>query len=497
MATQPWYITYHHYNTLKEVFNYEPTEKYDVLSANELMKDIRTSIKKELNLRDTFYELKKLVLRGQCFYSHGPETCCKYINYWLNKTVRDSEYGVNKDNFKMFEDFMRVDPKIKGSSVNCMSKLSYINNDAFEKMKKLYDLYDYFTIFKEDEDRSTLCRNISFLAKRYDRIMQEYEGKDTKLCNMLTNLKEVIETDRLVAKNICTKNTFDSFILRRHPPPPKEQNPPKNVQVPVQSRNFGKAHTRPTISASSPQAHGRHPGEIPTPAPVTVSSSSALGRNSRETATLPPLTVTSSPPQVLAKQARVGREETSSVPLARFPLPVPVPVLLSEPLESPETEETGEYGRPKGLQEQEQPQVQLQEEDHVHRLKDDVYHLSEDEEYTSLQERNPSAGSMQSTFDTGTIMGTIKDAVSNVLEAVEPVPILGVSGGMGALYLLLKYTPIGSLFGRNRRNNQNIPNFFDPEYGEQFSGYYPQYYNEDFPNYRMNIAYHPSSDELD
>ncbi|VVA00337.1 PIR protein, partial [Plasmodium vivax] len=447
----PWYITYHHYNTLKEVFNYEPTEKYDVLSANELMKDIRTSIKKELNLRDTFYELKKLVLRGQCFYSHGPETCCKYINYWLNKTVRDSEYGVNKDNFKMFEDFMRVDPKIKGSSVNCMSKLSYINNDAFEKMKKLYDLYDYFTIFKKDEDRSTLCRNISFLAKRYDRIMQEYEGKDTKLCNMLTNLKEVIETDRLVAKNICTKNTFDSFILRRHPPPPKEQNPPKNVQVPVQSRNFGKAHTRPTISAPSPQAHRTKSVETRTPPPVLVSSSHARGRNSVETSTPTPVLVSLSQAKGLEKQAEGESERTVSIPQEQFSVELPTrfPVELSArfPLELPplplgqsERSESSELTGPKGpIRPELEPEPELQQEQgrRIDTLTDS-YYFREDEEYTSLQEVDPPAGSMQSTFDTGTIMGTIKDAVSNVLEAVEPVPILGVSGGMGALYLLLK-----------------------------------------------------------
>ncbi|CAG9473071.1 unnamed protein product [Plasmodium vivax] len=449
MATQPWYITYHHYNTLKEVFNYEPTEKYDVLSANELMKDIRTSIKKELNLRDTFYELKKLVLRGQCFYSHGPETCCKYINYWLNKTVRDSEYGVNKDNFKMFEDFMRVDPKIKGSSVNCMSKLSYINNDAFEKMKKLYDLYDYFTIFKEDEDRSTLCRNISFLAKRYDRIMQEYEGKDTKLCNMLINLKEVIETDRLVAINICTKNTSDSFILRRHPPPPKEQNPPKNVQVPVQSRNFGKAHTRPTISVPSPQAHRTKSVETRTPPPVLASSSHARGRDSVETSTPTPVLVSLSQAKGLEKQAEGEIERTVSIPQeqfsvelpARFPLVLPaLPLEQSEPSES--TESTGPKG-PIGpeLELEPEPELRQEQERNIDAL-NDPYPFRQDEGYTFLKEGDQPAGSTMPTYDTGTIMGTIKGAVYNVLEAVEPVPVLGVSGGMGALYLLLKVSKI-------------------------------------------------------
>ncbi|SCA59859.1 hypothetical protein PVT01_000048000 [Plasmodium vivax] len=356
----PWYFTYQEYDAVKKSLVYEPKETIDVSFANHLINSIHNTPKKEEKLRETFCELKKLVQRHHCFYEPGPETCCNYINYWLNKTVRDSEYNVNKQNFNIFDKFMQDDPKIKEGPTTCKSKLSYMDNETFEKMKKLYD------------------------------------------------------------------------------------------------------------------------------------------RNSRETTTLLPVTVSSSPAQGLETQARVESERTSSVPSEQFPLPLPLlPLGQSGPLESPETEEAEEYGRPKGLQEPEQPQVQLQEEDQVHRLKDDVDTFREDGEGTFLQEVDPSADSMQSTFNTETIMETIKGAVSNVLEAVEPVPILGVSGGIGALYLLFKYTSIGSLFRGNRRNNQNIPNFFDPRYGEQFSGYYPQYYNEGFPNYRMNIAYHPSSDELD
>ncbi|CAG9479400.1 unnamed protein product [Plasmodium vivax] len=468
MVTKPWYFEYQKYLEVKKALEYERTDKIDVSFANHIINRISNTRNKELKLRETFCELKKLVERQHCFYYHG-DNCCNYINYWLNKTVRDSKYGINEHNFKYFDEFMKIDPNIRDNSINCISKLRYIDADTFQKMEKLYDLYDYFTKLKESEVPTTLCHNISDLAKRYESMMQEYE-RDNVLCKELTNLKNVIEKDKLVAKDICTKNTFDSFILIKHPPPRKEPTPPKEVQ----GRKYGITHTRPIVSASSPQAHSRHPGEKPTSPPVTVSSS---------------------PAQVLEKQARVESERTSSVPLARFPLPLPVPSLESSETEG--TEETDKYSGPMGPYRtsgpEPEPELELELPQEQGRRIDtltDSYYFREDEGYQP-------AGSMQSTFDTGTIMGTIKDVVSNVLEAVEPVPILGVSGGMGALYLLFKYTPIGSLFRRNRRNNQYIPNFFDPEYAEQFSGYYPQYYNEGFPNYRMNIDYHPSSEELD
>ncbi|VVA00098.1 PIR protein [Plasmodium vivax] len=306
----------------------------------------------------------------------------------------------------------------------------------------------------------------------------------------------------------------DSFQIMKKlydPPPPKEQNPPKNVQVPVQSRNSGKAHTRPTVSVPSPQAHGTKSVETRTPPPVLASSSHARGRNSVETPAPTPVLVSLSQGKGLEKPAGGESERTLSVPQEQFTRPLPLlPLGQLGQLES--SDDISEPTGPKGPYEipelaSELGQGQLQE--HRPRLPSerqewpeepqerDAHYFSGDERYNFPEEDDPSAGSMQSTFNTETIMGTIKDAVSNVLEAVEPIPVLGVSGGMGALYLLFKYTPIGSLFRRNRKNNLYIPNFFDPRYGEQFSGYYPQYYNEGFPNYRMNIAYHPSSEELD
>ncbi|SCA60348.1 VIR protein [Plasmodium vivax] len=505
--SNPQYFTYQEYDAVKKSLVYEPKETIDVSFANHLINSIHNTPKKEEKLRETFCELKKLVQRDYCFYYHG-DNCCNYINYWLNKTVRKSEYNVNDENFNIFDKFMKIDPKAKEDKINCTSKLSYIDTDAFEKIKKLYDLYDYFTELKESKNRSSLCHNISKLSEKYESIWQECKGKDDYLCNKLRNLKRVIENDELVVNDMCTRNNFESFILKIDPPPPKEQNPPKNVQVPVQSRNSGETPPPTPVSDYSARVHGRKPGEKPPPTPVSGYSAQVQRRKSVETSTPPPVRVSSSPVQGLEKPARGESERISPVPSAQFPLELtalsalpPLPLLQLgqlKPLEQLETSEpTGPKGpfgvsEPESVLRQEQPQEQ-----EGYQPQHDVHHLSEDEADISLEEGDQSAGSIFSTFNPETIMEKMKIAVSKFLETVEPVPILGVSGGMGALYLLFKYTPTGSLFRRNRRNNQNIPNFFDPRYGEQFSGYYPQYYNEGFPNYRMNIAYHPSSEELD
>ncbi|CAG9472735.1 unnamed protein product [Plasmodium vivax] len=492
--SNPQYFTYQEYNEVKKSFVYIPDSKFNISFVNDIIKRIHNTPTKEGRLYDTFYQLKKFISRSHSFVTYGKDTSCNYINYWLNKTVRDSEYGINEGNFKFFDESMQLDPKVQETSIDCISKLSYMNKDAFEKTKKLYDLYDYFTKLKENEYPSSLCKNISALTQKYESVLQECNGTDN-LWDKLTNLKSVIVKDMLSAKNICTNNTVDSFISRIDTPR-KEQTA---VTAHANVRKSVEKPPPPPVSRYSSQAHGRLTGETHTTPPISVTLSRSQGLET----------------QALEKQAREVSERTLSVSPEQSPLPlslslpVPVPLLGQlEPLGSSETEEPigpmGPIG-PIELEPELDPEPELrpgllqeqsQEQRHLGTLKY-PYSFSGDERYIFPEEGDPSADSKLSTFNTETIMETIKGAVSNVLEAVEPVPVLGVSGGMGALYLLFKYTPIGSIFRRNKRNNQYIPNFFGPRYGEQFSGYYPEYYNEDFQNYRMNIAYHPSSDALD
>ncbi|GAB69508.1 hypothetical protein PCYB_002570, partial [Plasmodium cynomolgi strain B] len=51
---------------------------------------------------------------------------------------------------------------------------------------------------------------------------------------------------------------------------------------------------------------------------------------------------------------------------------------------------------------------------------------------------NPSRGVSGDQGDKGSYFSTITHTISEFINDVEPAPVLGVSGGMGALYLLLK-----------------------------------------------------------
>ncbi|CAI7719066.1 hypothetical protein PVPAM_060007300 [Plasmodium vivax] len=73
------------------------------------------------------------------------------------------------------------------------------------------------------------------------------------------------------------------------------------------------------------------------------------------------------------------------------------------------------------------------------------------------------------------LLGKIKSTFSGIVSEVEPAPILGVFGGMGALFLLFKYSPVGIFFvGRKGRNHRILTGFPGAYTG------FPEYYDGNF-----------------
>ncbi|SCA83559.1 VIR protein [Plasmodium vivax] len=71
----------------------------------------------------------------------------------------------------------------------------------------------------------------------------------------------------------------------------------------------------------------------------------------------------------------------------------------------------------------------------------------------------------------GGFLNTVKDAFSTISENVDPVPVVGVSGGMGALFLLFRYTPVGTFFRGGRGRARRIPSGFSGPFPGEFPNF--------------------------
>ncbi|VVA00333.1 PIR protein, partial [Plasmodium vivax] len=86
-----------------------------------------------------------------------------------------------------------------------------------------------------------------------------------------------------------------------------------------------------------------------------------------------------------------------------------------------------------------------------------------------------------SQTDTPGVFGSLQNSISSFIREVEPAPVLGVSGGMGVLFLLFKYTPVGSFFGGRRGRFRQIPRSFNGPFPGDFANF--QEYDGGFIGY--------------
>ncbi|VVA00300.1 PIR protein, partial [Plasmodium vivax] len=100
----------------------------------------------------------------------------------------------------------------------------------------------------------------------------------------------------------------------------------------------------------------------------------------------------------------------------------------------------------------------------------------------SSPEHYPYSSVLPSSNDVEDTSSSVMNTITRALKDVEPGPVLGVSGGMGVLFLLFNYTPVGSFFGGRRGRFRQIPSSFRgfppdfanfQEYGGGYVGYSP------------------------
>ncbi|KMZ95070.1 hypothetical protein PVMG_05597, partial [Plasmodium vivax Mauritania I] len=79
-----------------------------------------------------------------------------------------------------------------------------------------------------------------------------------------------------------------------------------------------------------------------------------------------------------------------------------------------------------------------------------------------------------------------QNTISGLINEVDSSTVLDASGGMGALFLLFKYTPVVSFFGERRGHGHRIPRSFNEQFTGGFPGY-EEYYGGKFGHDPINI----------
>ncbi|VUZ99451.1 PIR protein [Plasmodium vivax] len=447
--TDPTYLDYYGYKLYKSDFITDKSYKRGEEIHKIKDEYIKTLPENTRNLYDAFNLLAIYLSNGGVLYYHNGYNACRYISYKIHEEILKLNSGVCDESvFKLFNKFVETYNQKKRNDI-CKSYINYIDNDTYQKMKKLYSLYDKFISLKEKKDDLSLCDAIDFLVHSYNDVVKGYKENDSNLFNKINDLKYIIETSEWKSNTKCGNRLLHLLSLK-----PANSH---EKQVDQKQNKESESHEA-TMQQKGDSQH--------------IETATAL----KET------------------DALEGVEE----------LNVPAELPRGETLQEEQALKVGSVLQGEDVFE---GRTTLRERSKIQEIlslpgkgnENTVLQISllgntregvENEILSGEAEMHHVVDPRRIPQDHQNFLGTMKNAISGFMNEVEPAPILGVSGGMGALFLLFKYTPVGTFFRGGRRINNRIPRTFYGQFAGGPAGY-DDFYEGSFGPGPINISYRP------
>ncbi|SCA59612.1 Plasmodium vivax Vir protein, putative [Plasmodium vivax] len=450
------YIDYNCYSCLKSRFHRCDVTDNGQLYLNSELNSMSSNIHNITHRKDLLEWIVKHLACTSVFWDVDTNIACKYINFWLNEKFKGLySYGY-KLNFKNYEDFVeKFYTKVEGykSFKSCTNNIKLLDNDdvEYKKIDNLYTLYNEYDELKKIHPHAYItlktCKRIQTITILANDIAHTYKDDD-KFIKVLKDLREIIKKADESYQTLCKPDLkqLETMVTDSAFPPRKlDPSPPQVIQQSPDPLE------QPTHQALAQHVSGNGIRSQPEPT-VDLQESSPTG------------------------QLRSEEHHTN------------VSHGMTQPEESPLLELPFS--------------AQQANSRHAGNLREDVFKSAifprERNEksrgaqsrstytgYNSVEEGITAGGVITPTDDTQSYLETFKGTITGVLGSVDPGPVLGVSGGMGALFLLFRYTPVGSFFGGRRGRFRQIP--------RTFGGFPPG----EFPNFQDYeggyIGYGPTS----
>ncbi|KMZ76963.1 hypothetical protein PVIIG_05734 [Plasmodium vivax India VII] len=311
--------------------------------------------------------LKSIVTHLICnrvFMHVDTNIACNYINFWLNKKVKDLYYYEFDSNFKNFKEFVnKFYTVVKGdykSYKSCTNSIQILGNEDYYQMNMLYSLFKEYDELKKINEWEYKVKNtcdiISKITNLANDVARKYK-KDEEFIKVLKNLRETIKNAEGSYKTFCKSDLkqLDNMVTEREFPsivhaPPTRQEILKPSDSLEQTTHQSLAHVSGNGIRNEPEPN-------------------------------------------VNLQARDSHEDRIE----------PSPFSVEQYEQSRDAHSSPEYTG-----------------------------------YNSVSARFATGDVITSTQGAQSYLENIRGTITGVFQSVEPAPILGVSGGMGVLFLLFK-----------------------------------------------------------
>ncbi|CAG9480078.1 unnamed protein product [Plasmodium vivax] len=389
-------LNYHDYSTITGKFN--ANRYYDYIDKYYLVLDYANVEPLKRQMYDKTYEEVYRHLNHGGVMTQYMIQGCKYISYLIHKEVNDTlKLHYDEKTFEIFRKFVEdYYNRIRSRSHTlCLPYIVYVNQDMYEKLDTLYRLYDLYTDVLSSNNywNENKCLYFKLFLNSYNDYMRKNKPTSLKLNEILTHLEGYVSNTTKDLNGKCNDYTYILERIKLYKPH-DEHKPPLMPELALHE-------SRPL------QNHVDNPGFRNTNTEVIE------------------ITKPTSPPPTseLGTTTRISGIEDVETELA--PGRDPVSVIEQGIISKPPAEELHGYRTHARNETVEQSGHRQSVE-----LSEQLKLMRE----TSLNSQNGLE------VDQG-FMANVRNTITGVLGEVDPVPVVGVSGGMGALFLLFKLEP--------------------------------------------------------
>ncbi|GAW83916.1 variable surface protein [Plasmodium gonderi] len=178
------------------------------------------------NIRNKFIEycnqIKEYFVQLENDNSCNSNDCCKYINYWINKKVREMnelDYKNPLNIFSYLKDYIHYNNHDNKYNM-CVNDVIYLRDEYFIKMDKLYGVYDYYDelfnhVFLKINEKM-LCNTFIKFVDEYNNFFETYiKSNYDFLRHELYSLRCLIKKYLLTHISGCSETSYE--LLKNFP----------------------------------------------------------------------------------------------------------------------------------------------------------------------------------------------------------------------------------------------------------------------------------------
>ncbi|CAI7721676.1 PIR protein [Plasmodium vivax] len=438
-SPEPDYFSYNDYTKVRNKlnkcnYNYEEKKRF----ANILS---RITNKNAVNWNDKIFAcLHSYLTHNNGYMPFSVKDYCRYINFWLNGKVRESGNEKFQPHFNSFKDFAHNYAYVQQNHYDdsCEKYIHKIEDGEYSRMKFLYEFYDLYDNLRSQYYwvNEEACKKLPDKTFNYNQAIESYYDQYPNLYKNISYVKDLIE--KLLEKTDSKCKKSENFRI-----------PPKYLEY-ERKRKEEEAERKRQRDAEAERQRQRD----------------AEAERQRQ------------------RDAEAERQRQRDAEAERERQRIQQDLVSHRVMQQMHTThdaQRGSFQRGESLGplELENSGDTLHSETQESRL----------QQYKDQSEQIFHTPRTEHTNPDGSFLGSsgFPGYITEVFRSVEPAPILGVSGGMGALFLLFKYTPIGSFFGGRRGRFRQIPRTFNGPFPGEFPNF--QDYDGGFVGYApMNIS---------